>query len=165
MEKFGGRKRMPAFKQILYVFGCALLPVIELRGAIPLAASLDFPWYLAYAVSVIGNFLPVPFILLFIRQILHWMKRFRYTQRIALWIEKKAQHNTAKVMKYASVGLLLFVAIPLPGTGAWTGALVAAVMDMRMQYALPSIFAGVLMAGVVVTGISYGVLGFLSFLV
>lgn len=151
-------------KNILYVFLCAMLPVIELRGAIPLGYGLDVPWAVNFITSVLGNFLPVPFILLFIREILKWMKKVPKLAKIAEWVEHKAQKNTDKVMRYASLGLFIFVAIPLPGTGAWTGALVAAMLNMRFKYALPTIFAGVVAAGFVVSGITYGFLGFLSFL-
>ena len=89
--------------------------------------------------------------------------KFKF-DKIAIWVEEKADKNKDKVTKYATWGLLLFVGIPLPGTGAWTGALVAAMMDMRMKYALPSIFAGIIMAAVIVTVAAYGSVGFLSFL-
>ena len=155
---------MSLLKKCLYVFGMSMLPVVELRGSIPLGAGLDLPWHLNYMISVLGNFLPVPFILLFIRQILHWMQKTKWFSGIANWLMDKAHRCSGKVLKYASWGLFLFVAIPLPGTGAWTGALVASVLDMRMKYALPSILGGVLVAGFVMSGISYGFLGFLQFL-
>lgn len=156
---------MPDIKEILYVFICSMAPVIELRGSIPLAAGFGFPWYLSIIISIIGNYLPVPFILIFIRKILVWMKKFKLTAKAAVWIEKKGHKGSAKVMKYASVGLMLFVAVPFPGTGAWTGSVVAALLDMRLKYSLPSIFFGVVIAGVIVTCISYGVLGVFSFLI
>jgi len=141
-----------------------MLPIIELRGAIPLGYELGLPIVGNYIVSVVGNLLPVPFILLFIRAILSWMKKVPKLCKIANWLEEKAHKKSAKVLKYASVGLMLFVAIPLPGTGAWTGALIAAVLDMRMKYSLPSITAGVLVAGIIMCGICYGFLDFLKFL-
>lgn len=150
--------------KILYVFLCSMVPIIELRGAIPLGTGLGLPWFINLPLSVIGNFLPVPFILLFIRSLLSWMKKVRFLSSAACWLEKKAHKQSTKVLQRASLGLFIFVAIPLPGTGAWTGALIASLLDMRMKYALPSIFAGVMVAGLIVTGISYGVLGFLSFL-
>jgi uncharacterized membrane protein len=152
-------------RECLYIFGMSMIPVIELRGAIPLGFGLGLPWYISFMVSVVGNFVPVPFILLFIRKILLWMKKIPKLHKVALWLEKKAEHKSVNVMKYASAGLAVFVAIPLPGTGAWTGALVAAMLNMRMKYALPSIFAGVVAAGFIVTGVVYGFLGVLSFLV
>lgn len=151
-------------KDYLYVFFCSMVPLIELRGAIPIGAALEMPWVPNLIISVLGNMLPIPFILLFIRRILAWMKTTKHFHKIAEWLENKAAKNTAKVMKYASFGLTIFVGIPLPGTGAWTGALVAALLDMRMKYSLPSIFAGVVIAAFIMSGISYGFLGFLSFL-
>ncbi len=148
---------MATLGQYLYVFFISMVPVVELRGAIPIgimAQGLD-P-VLTCCISVVGNFLPVPFIMLFIRRILAWMKTTRHLGGIALWLEERAEKNKGKVMQYATFGLFLFVAVPLPGTGAWTGALVAALMDMRMRYALPSIFCGVLAAGIIMTLASLG---------
>ena len=150
-------------KNYLWIFLISMIPIVELRGAIPIGASLGNAWLPNMLVSIIGNMLPVPFILLFIRHILVWMKKTRFAG-VAEWIERKAQKNSVKVMKYASLGLYLFVAIPLPGTGAWTGALVAATFDMRMKYALPSIAAGVVTASVIMTLASYGFVSFLTFL-
>ena len=154
---------MDALWNHLYVFLISMVPVIELRGAIPVGAILDLPLWSNYLVSVVGNFLPVPFILLFIRYILDWMKTTKRLARIALWLEEKAQRGSEKVQKYASLGLFLFVAIPLPGTGAWTGALVAALMNMKKKYALPSILLGVMAAGVIMSLASYGVVAGLEF--
>ena len=151
-------------KNIFWVFFISMLPVVELRGSIVVGAGLDIPWWINYAVSVIGNFLPVPFILLFIRQLFKWMKGIKYLDKIANKLEEKAHKKSADVLKYASLGMFLFVAIPLPGTGAWTGSLIASLLDMRLKYALPSILAGVLVAGFLMTGTSYGFLGFLEFI-
>lgn len=152
-------------KEYIYVFFCSMLPVIELRGSIPMGCALGLPWYLNYIVSVIGNFLPVPFILLFINKILQWMKKVPAFTKIAIWVEQRAEKNTEKVTKYAAFGLFVFVAVPLPGTGAWTGALVAALIGMKFHYAMFSVFAGVLAAGFIMSGASYGFLSFLSFFV
>lgn len=149
---------------IIYVFLCSMVPIIELRGAIPLGATLELPFYLNYIICVIGNMIPVPFILLFIRHILNWMKRLPKLDKIAIWVENKAEKNKAKVLKYATFGLFFFVALPLPGTGAWTGSLVAAMLDMRLKKAIPAIFLGVMTAGVIMTLASYGFLSFLDFL-
>ena len=143
-----------------------MVPLIELRGSILIGAGLNLPFYANYIVSVIGNMLPVPFILLFIRHILHWMERtpkFKL-DKISHWVMNIANKNKAKVLRYATFGLFVFVAIPLPGTGAWTGALVAAMLDMRFKRAFPAIFAGVLCAGLIMSLAAYGVLGFLDFL-
>ena len=136
----------------LITFLISMVPVIELRGAIPygvLASGLN-PWLVA-PLAIIGNLLPVPFILLFIRKIFQWMKRYEKLGKIAIKLEERAAKKNGNVRKSEFIGLLLFVAIPLPGTGAWTGALIAALMDMRLKRALPTIALGVLLAGVVVT--------------
>ena len=156
---------MEALQLYLYVFFCSMVPLIELRGSIIIGAGLGLPWLANFLLSVIGNMIPVPFILLFIRKILAWMHTTKHFRRIAEWLEKKAHSKSDQVLKYATFGLMLFVGIPLPGTGAWTGALIASLLDMRMKYALPSIFAGVVIAGFIVSGVSYGFLSFLSFLV
>lgn len=144
------------------VFFCSMLPVIELRGAIPLGSVLGVQPLLCYAIAVAGNLLPVPFILLLIRWVLEGMKRIPGVRRVAFWLEEKAEKNRAKVERYAFWGLLLFVAVPLPGTGAWTGALVAALMGMRFSKAMLSITGGVLIAGAVITAASYGVVAVIS---
>ena len=151
---------------LFYVFFCSMLPLIELRGSIIIGAGMDLPFLANYVISVIGNIIPVPFILLFIRHILHWMERtpkFKL-DKIAHWVMNIANKNKTRVLKYATFGLFLFVAIPLPGTGAWTGALVAAMLDMRFKRAFPTIFLGVMCAGLIMSLAAYGVFGFLEFL-
>lgn len=146
----------------LCTFIISMIPIIELRGAIPIGQGMGLGFWQCYIISVIGNMLPVPIILLFVRAVLGWMKRIRHLDKFALWVERKAEKNSAKVTKYATWGLFIFVAIPLPGTGAWTGSLVAALLDMRMKKALPFIFAGVLVAGMIMSLLTFGVLGFLT---
>ena len=155
---------MLSLKNYLWVFFLSMVPVLELRAAIPIGATLGLEWVANYLICVIGNMIPVPIILLFVRHVLEWMKKIPRLDKIALWVENKAQKNTPKVQKYASLGLLIFVALPLPGTGAWTGALVAAMLDMRMKYAIPSIFCRVLIAGLIMSLASYGLVSFLTFL-
>ena len=155
---------MLSLKNYLWVFFLSMVPVLELRAAIPIGATLGLEWVANYLICVIGNMIPVPIILLFVRHVLEWMKKIPRLDKIALWVENKAQKNTPKVQKYASLGLLILVALPLPGTGAWTGALVAAMLDMRMKYAIPSIFCGVLIAGLIMSLASYGLVSFLTFL-
>lgn len=144
------------------VFFCSLLPIIELRGAIPLGAGLGLPFWQNYLISIVGNMIPVPFILLMIRWILEIMKKVKGLRKIALWIEAKAEKNRAKIEKYSFWGLFLFVAIPVPGTGAWTGSLVAALIRMDFKKAILSVFLGVLTAGVIMSLISYGVVAIIS---
>ncbi len=143
--------KVPIFWRYVLVFLVSMVPIIELRGAIPIGIGWGLKTIPTYLIGVIGNMIPVPFILLFIRAILKYMLKSERLKPIAEWIYRKAEKNTGKVEKYTTFGLFLFVAIPLPGTGAWTGALVAALLNIRMKYALPSIFAGVLTAGFIMT--------------
>lgn len=141
----------------LATFIISMIPVIELRGAIPIGVSLGLSHVEAMGISIIGNMLPVPFIILFIRPIFKWMtKKSEKLGRLATKLETKAEGKWDKIHRYQFFALTLFVAIPLPGTGAWSGALIAAVMNMRLRNALPSILLGVLIAGILVTGITYG---------
>lgn len=145
---------------------CSMLPIIELRGAIPMAAAFNMPWWQAYLLSVVGNMLPVPIILLFIKKFLTWAmsSKIKFLNKLANWLNRKVEKNRPKIEKYAFWGLAIFIAIPLPTTGAWTGSLVAAMIDMKFWKAMLTALVGVLIAGAVVTAIAYGALGFLSFL-
>ncbi len=151
----------------LCVIICSMLPIIELRGAIPMAAFFKLPWWQAYLFSVIGNMLPVPIILLFIKKFLTWASnsKIKFLNKLANWLNRKVEKNRPKIEKYAFWGLCIFVAIPLPTTGAWTGSLVAAMIDMKFWKAMLTAFLGVLIAGAVVTIIVYGGIEALSFLV
>ena len=143
----------------LCVFFCSMLPIIELRGAIPMGAAFGLPWWQTYIIAVIGNMLPVPIILLFVKSVLNWMAgcKVQFFNKVASKMFEKAEKNRAKIERYAFWGLTLFVAIPLPATGAWTGILVAALFDMKFWKSFLSALLGVLIAGVVMTLISYGV--------
>ena len=207
------------FKKILYVFLISIVPVIELRAAIPAGAMLGLPFYWNYIAAVLGNMLPVPFILLFIPAVLAFMKRHHIFPRLVGWIERKGLRGAEKLraksgeetpaatgeyagstrgtvpdagdaassaegvipaMEAATVteesaeetraekkkmrvtfgvclGLFAFVAVPLPGIGAWTGALVASVCGLPKRYAIPTILLGVMTAGVIMSLASYGV--------
>jgi len=141
----------------LATFIISMIPVIELRGAIPIGVGLGLSHAEAMGISIIGNMLPVPFIILFIRPIFRWMTRKSgKLARLAEKLEAKAEGKWDKIHRYQFFALTIFVAIPLPGTGAWSGALIAAVMNMRLRNALPSILLGVLIAGILVSGITYG---------
>lgn len=141
----------------LATFIISMIPVIELRGAIPIGVGLGLTHIEAMAVSVIGNMMPVPFIILFIRPIFKWMtQKSEKLGRLARKLEAKAEGKWDRIHRFQFFALTLFVAIPLPGTGAWTGALIAAVMNMRLRNALPSILLGVVIAGILVTGLTYG---------
>ena len=162
LNLFGGW----AFADEMCVFICSMLPIIELRGAIPMAFAFGLPWWAAYILSVVGNMLPVPIILLFIKKFLTWAmsSKIKFINKFANWLNRKVEKNRPKIEKYAFWGLAVFVAIPLPTTGAWTGSLVAAMIDMKFWKAMLTAFVGVLIAGAVVTAIAYGALGALSFL-
>lgn len=142
----------------LVIFIVSLLPILELRGGLLAAGFLNVPWVTAAIVCFIGTMLPIPFILLFIRKILDWMKNTRFVKLVHK-IEEKAERKSKSINKYKNFGLYVFVAIPLPGTGAWTGALVAALFGMRFKYAMISITLGTLTADIIMCLISYGLLG------
>jgi len=151
-------------KDILLTFLVAMVPVVELRGAIPFGVVRGLNIWTAIIASVLGNLVPVPFIILFIRRIFAWMRaHMPKLDGLVTRMEKKAEKNRAAVEKYAFWGLAILVAIPLPGTGAWTGALVAAMMEMRLKRAFPAIVIGVVIAGVIVSVITYGAQAIFSF--
>ena len=147
----------------LAVFITAMLPVLELRGAIPVGVSLGMAHLAAAAVAVIGNLVPVPFIIIFIRRIFAWLKKhIPALGGFVAKLEKRAEDKREFIQKWQLLGLFILVAIPLPGTGAWTGALIAAILDIRLKGAFPAITAGVIAAGIVVLGITYGVTGIIG---
>ena len=151
-------------KDILLTFLVAMVPVVELRGAIPFGVVRGLNLWTAIIASVLGNLVPVPFIILFIRRIFAWMRaHMPKLDGLVTRMEKKAEKNRAAVEKYAFWGLAILVAIPLPGTGAWTGALVAAMMEMRLKRAFPAIVIGVVIAGVIVSVVNYGAQAIISF--
>lgn len=138
--------------QELIVVTVAALPIAELRGALPLAINqFHIPWYEAYFLSVFGNMLPVPVILLFLNPVTKMISRVEIGRRFVCWIFKHARKQGKTVEKYERLGLTLFVAIPLPITGAWTGSIAAFLLGLKFWSAFLSILAGVLIAGVIVT--------------
>ena len=142
---------------MLTTFFVSMLPVLELRGAIPLGVGMGLSHWTAMLLSVAGNCLPVPFIILFIRRIFRWLRaRSARVARMLDGIERRARGKWQRVHTYQFLGLLLIVAVPLPGTGAWTGSLIAALMNMRLRNAMPAIYAGVVIAGFLITGLTYG---------
>lgn len=141
----------------IITFLVSMVPIIELRGAIPIATGMGLSPWIAIPIAIVGNLIPVPFIIIFIKRIFAWMRKVSpKLNGIVDKMEAKAEKNKEKVLKYAFWGLVLFVAIPLPGTGAWTGSLVAAMLDMPLKKAFPSIIIGVLGAGVIISFVSYG---------
>ena len=143
----------------LTVFIISVLPVLELRGGLIAAKLLDMNIIRAFIVCYLGNMLPIPFILLFLRKIFDWMRKSKRLGKIVGKLEHKAEKHRKTIDKYGAWGLLVLVAIPLPGTGGWTGALVAEIMDIKFKKALPIIALGVLIAGFVVGALFYGLLG------
>lgn len=199
-------------KKILYVFLISIVPIVELRAAIPVGAGLGIPAYWCFLAAILGNMLPVPFILLFIPAVLRFMEKHRIFPRLVAWVQRKGQRGVEKLQAKQKIdlagdppspdaslasedgevpeesaqpdaekkreirkqrgvtigvlmGLFAFVAVPLPGTGAWTGSLIAALFGMKKRYAIPVIFAGVLVAGLVMTLASYGIVAALNFFV
>lgn len=193
IEKLG--VLLSALPKELYVFIISMLPIVELRGAIPVGAALNIPFYLNYLIAVVGNLLPVPFILMFIPKILDFMARFKFFRPVVEWLRKKADKSSGKILKTKGsengenvegesaegesgaeedkkekmswgifTALMIFVAVPLPGTGAWTGSLVAALFNLPKRYSFLAATLGVMISGVIMCLASYGVLGFLKFL-
>ena len=145
----------------LCVFFCSMLPIIECRGAVPLGWGLGMPWWQTALFSIAGNLLPVPFILLFIRAILSWMRgsRVKFFSRVAAWLDRKVEKHKGTIEKYSYWGVAIFVAVPLPGTGAWTGTLIASVLGLDAKKSFLAAVLGVLVATAIMTVISYLGLG------
>ena len=151
------------YKEII-VFVLSLLPISEIRGSIIYgltALGKDFSTQLfVYIISVIGNFLPVPFILLLFRPVLKYLKKISGFKRFTDWIENRTMEKAARLAKISAGALFVFVAIPFPTTGAWTGSMIAAFLDIRLRYALPAILAGIMVSGLIVALLMNGVLSF-----
>lgn len=143
----------------LTVFIISMFPVVELRGGMIAAKLLGVDFLKAFLICYVGNIVPIPFILLFIRRIFEFLKRFNPTRKIVEKLESSSLRKSEKIKKTSKWGLLTFVAIPLPGTGGWTGSLVAALLDMRIKISFPVIALGVLIANLIMSVVSYGLLG------
>ena len=142
--------------KVIGIFFISMLPIIELRGSIPVGYAIGLPWYTTLFISVIGNMLPVWFILLFIVRIFEFMKKRNILTKLIKKIEKSALNRTGNIANKEFLGLLIFVAIPLPGTGAWTGALISALLKMDIKKSFIAILLGVLVASFLVTLGVYG---------
>lgn len=145
--------------KFISTFFISMVPVVELRLGLPYGIALGLDYPLALLAALIGNMVPVPFIIVYIRRVFIWIRQ--HWERLDGFItklENKAHLKGETVRKYGPLGLLIFVAIPLPGTGAWTGALVAALLDMRLKHAVPSIFLGVCIAAGIMTALTFGVI-------
>jgi len=150
-------------KELITVF-IAVLPISELRGAIPFALGMNIPVYKAYLLSVFGNLIPVIPLLLFFGELVHILEKFKIGKRFLNWLFTKTRSRSQIIQRFEIVGLILFVAIPLPVTGAWTGTVAAFLFGIKFRYALFAITLGVLIAGIIVTLVSLGGLGVLRFI-
>ena len=142
----------------LSVFLVSMIPLVEERGGLILAKMLGVDLWKAVLLCMTGNIIPIPFILFFIEKVIHWMSE-HHMSKIADFLLAKAEKNRPKVERYGFWGLVLFVGIPIPGTGAWSGSLVAAVFDMDLKKASLAIFLGICLAAIIMTFFSYGLLG------
>ena len=153
-------------KKYLIVFLVSMVPIIELRGAVPIGTGMNLPWHWCLVVSIIGNMLPVPFIFLFARKVLVWGSNKPVIGKFFTWCLEKGESGGKKLEEKAGKGiywaLMLFVGIPLPGTGAWTGTLAASILDMDFKSSVLACMGGVLLAGVIMGVASTGVLGALG---
>ena len=140
----------------LFTMLVSMLPIIELRGGLPFGVALGLPYYMAFPAAVIGNLIPAPFIIVYIRRIFKLMRKYMpKLNALVDKLEQKAHLKGKKMLKYEALGLWLFVAIPLPGTGAWTGSLAAAFLDIRLKKAMPAVVLGVLTAGTIMLTLTH----------
>lgn len=156
---FGGITSMAFGKEIL-VFIISLMPILELRGGLIAAALLNLAPIPSYIISIVGNLLPIPFILLFINKILDWMRKskVKFFNSIVNWLDGKVEKHKSQIEKYGYLGIVLFVGIPLPGTGAWTGTLIASVLEMDRKKTFLATILGVFMASIIMMILSFGLL-------
>ena len=141
----------------LIVFIISMIPVLELRGSLLAAGFLEMEFLTTFIVAVVGNMFPIPFILLFINKIFEWLKKTKLKNAVEK-LENRALSKSDQIKKYGKFGLFLFVAIPLPGTGAWTGALAATLLRMKPKDSILPIFLGVITAGLIMSLISFGII-------
>ncbi len=141
------------------IFIISMIPILELRGGLLAASLLQVPITTAIPICIIGNIIPIPFILLFIKQIFKWLKKVKFLRRFIEKLENRAMSKSDNIKKYEFWGLVLFVGIPLPGTGAWTGSLIAALLDIDFKKAILAELLGIIIATVIMSIVSYGLLG------
>ena len=154
---FGGITSIAFGKEIL-VFIISLLPILELRGGLIAAALLELDPIPSYIISIIGNLLPIPFILLLINKVLDWMRKSKHFNKVAKWLDSKVEKHKGQIEKYGYLGIVLFVGIPLPGTGAWTGSLIASVLEMDKKKTFLAVLLGVFLASIIMMVLSFGIL-------
>ena len=141
------------------VFIISMLPLLELRGGLLAASILNVNFISGYIISILGNTLPIPLLLLFLEKVLNWLSKFKATKKIVNKIENKILSKKEQIEKYGYIGLMLFVGVPLPGTGAWTGAGLAVLLNMDKKKSFIYIMLGVILASIIMSIISYGILG------
>ena len=151
--------------QYLYLFVISMMPIVELRGGIPVGAAMGLPFWQVYLICVLGNLFPVPFLIKFSKTVLLFLAKKRILGGFFQKIIDKANAKALTIGKYELLGLCLFVAVPLPGTGAWTGALVATALQLRLLPSCIAISVGVLISGLIMGGVSYGLLEALGLLI
>ena len=158
IELFGGITGSELGRSIT-IFIVSLLPIIELRGGLIAAAILKVSFIKAFIICFIGNLIPIPFILWFIRIVLNWMRKIKIFKKFVLWLDKKVEKKKGQIEKFGFWGIVAFVGIPLPGTGAWTGSLIAAMLDMDKKKSFFACMLGIFIAGIIMSILSYGILG------
>lgn len=154
---FGGLTAIAYGKELL-VFFISLMPILELRGGLLAAALIGLDPIPSYIISIVGNLIPVPFILLLINKILKWMRNNKFFKGFANWLDEKVEKHKSQIEKFGYLGVVLFVGIPLPGTGAWTGSLIASVLEMDRKKTFLAVLLGVFMASIIMMILSFGIL-------
>ena len=142
--------------KLLMTFLIAMVPVIELRGAIPAGVAAGLPVAAACIAAIAGNLMPAPVVIVLGRRVANWLRNTRFFGPKIVWLERRAHLKGRLVRKYRLLGLVILVGVPLPGTGVWTGSLVVSVLDIRMRHALPAIFLGLLIAAGITTALTLG---------
>ena len=150
---FGGLSRE------VIIFIISLMPILELRGGMLAATVLHVDFIKALGICILGNILPIPLILIFLEKILEVLAKWSVTKKVVLWLEKKVDSKREQIDKYGYLGLILFVGIPLPGTGAWTGTLLAVMLGLDKKKSFICIMIGVILASIIMSIVSYGILG------
>lgn len=159
VSSLGSIATIPFMKEII-IFIISMCPILELRGGLIAASLFNMDPWASYLICIIGNILPIPFILWFMNKILKWMRNSKYKKinGFAKWLDKKVDKHKGQIEKYGYFGLILFVGIPLPGTGAWTGCLIASVLEMDKKKSFLSALIGVFMASIIMMLLSFGIL-------
>lgn len=157
LATFGGVTSIAYGKELL-VFIISLFPILELRGGLIAASLLGLNPVVSYVICIIGNLLPVPFILLLINKVLNWMRNSKHFKCIASWLDRKVEKHKGQIEKFGYFGIVLFVGIPLPGTGAWTGTLIASVLEMDKKKTFLAVIVGLIMASIIMMILSFGII-------